>query len=128
MSQEHIIEARNGSSWQLPAIIVLGLVAVAGLGFGWNASSKLASTQQTVATQVETVEQSVQQDMTSLKDRFAQDEKSNADMQGDLKVATDKLKITQGQLKKARLEAEVVAKQNDETTQKLSALDTSVHT
>ena len=38
MSEEHIIETRNGSSWQLPAIIVLGLVAIAGLGFGWNAS------------------------------------------------------------------------------------------
>jgi hypothetical protein len=128
MSEEHIIESRNGSAWQLPAIIVLGLVAIAGLGFGWNASSKLDSTQQTVATQVKTVEQSVQQDMTSLKDRFAEDEKANADMQGDLKVVTDRLKITQGQLKKARLQADAVAKQNDETTQKLTALDTSVHT
>jgi hypothetical protein len=128
MSEEHIIETRNGSSWQLPAIIVLGLVAIAGLGFGWNASSKLDSTQQTVDMQVKTVEQSVQQDMTSLKDRFAQDEKVNADMQGDLKVVTDKLKITQGQLKKARLQTELSAEQNDETTQKLSALDTSVHT
>jgi len=128
MSEEHIIESRNGSAWQLPAIIVLGLVAIAGLGFGWNASSKLDSTQQTVATQVKTVEQSVQQDMTSLKDRFAEDEKANADMQGDLKVVTDRLKITQGQLKKARLQADAAAKQNDETTQKLTALDTSVHT
>ena len=73
MVEEHIIETRNGSSWQLPAIIVLGLVAIAGLGFGWNASSKLDATQQTVATQVKTVEQSVQQDMTSLKERFALD-------------------------------------------------------
>ena len=128
MSEDRIIESRNGSAWQLPAIIVLGLVAIAGLGFGWNASSKLDSTQQTVATQVKTVEQSVQQDMTSLKDRFAEDEKANADMQGDLKVVTDRLKITQGQLKKARLQADAVAKQNDETTQKLTALDTSVHT
>ena len=113
MVEEHIVETRNGSSWQLPAIIVLGLVAIAGLGFGWNASSKLDGTQQ---------------DMSSLKDRLAQDEKANADLQGDLKVVTDKLKITQGQLKKARLQAEAAAKQNDETTQKLSALDTSVHT
>ena len=95
MSEEHIIESRNGSSWQLPAIIVLGLVAIAGLGFGWNASSKLDSTQQAVATELKTTQQSVQQDMSSLKDRFAQDEKANADMQGDLKVVTDKLKITQ---------------------------------
>jgi len=59
-----------------------------------------------------------------LKDRLVQDEKTNADLQGDLKVVTDKLKITQGQLKKARLEA---AKAVEDTTTKLTALDTSVH-
>jgi len=124
MSEEHIVETRNGSSWQLPAIIVLGLIALGGLGFGWNASSKLDSTQQAVAAQLKTTQQSVQQDMSSLKDRLAQDEKANTDLQGDLKVITGKLKITQGQLKKAREEA---AKLNDATTQKLTALDTSVH-
>lgn len=123
MSEDQIIETRSGS-WQLPAIIVLGLVALGGLGFGWNASSKLDSTQQAVATQLKATQQSVQQDMTSLKDRLAQDEKANTDLQGDLKVVTDKLKITQGQLKKARVEA---AKLNDETNQKVTALDTSVH-
>jgi uncharacterized protein (DUF2141 family) len=125
MSEEHIVETRNGSSWQLPAIIVLGLVAIAGLGFGWNASSKLDSTQQSLATQLKTAQQTVQQDLSSFKDRLAQDEKANADLQGDLKVVTSKLKITQGQLKKARMEA---AQLNDATTQKLTALDTSVHT
>src|SRR5579863_2746309 len=104
MSEEHIIETRNGSAWQLPAIIVLGLVALAGLGFGWNASSKLDSTKQDVATELKTTQQSVQQDMSSMKDRIAQDEKTNADLQGDLKVVTDKLKITQGQLRKTRQE------------------------
>src|SRR5277367_6459007 len=128
MVEEHIVETRNNSSWQLPAIIVLGLVAIAGLGFGWNASSKLDATQQAVTSEVKTSQQSVQQDMSSLKDRIAQDEKANSDLQGDLKVVTDKLKITQGQLKKARLATEAAAKQNDETTQKLTALDTSVHT
>ncbi|MFI5096018.1 MAG: hypothetical protein ACHQIK_21570 [Candidatus Acidiferrales bacterium] len=125
MSEEHIIETRSGSSWQLPAIIVLGLVAIGGLAFGWNASSKLDSTQQAVTTQVKSVQQSEQQDMSSLKDRLSQDEKANADLQGDLKVVTDKLKITQGQLRKARKEA---AQLNDAATQKISALDTSVHT
>jgi len=125
MSDEKIIETRTESpAWQLPAIIVLGLVAVGGLAFGWNASSKLDATQQSVAAQLKTTQQSVQQDVSSLKDRLAQDEKSNTDLQGDLKVVTDKLKITQGQLKKARTEA---AQLNDATTQKLTALDTSVH-
>jgi chromosome segregation ATPase len=124
MSEDRIVEVRNGSSWQLPAIIVLGLVALGGLAFGWNASSKLDSTQQTVATQLKATQQSVQQDMSSLKDRLAQDEKANTELQGDLKVVTGKLKITQGQLKKAREEA---TKLNDATTQKVAALDTSVH-
>jgi hypothetical protein len=124
MSDETNYGSSSGSSWQLPAIVVLGLVALGGLGFGWNASSKLDSTQQAVATQVNTMKQSVQQDMSSLKDRIAQDEKTNADLQGDLTVVTKKLKITQGQLKSARAET---AKLNDETNQKVTALDTSVH-
>ena len=125
MSDERIVETHTESpAWTLPAIIVLGLLAIGGLAFGWNASSKLDATQQSVAAQLKTTQQAVQQDMSSLKDRLAQDEKANTDIQGDLKVVTGKLKITQGQLKKAREEA---AKLNDATTQKLSALDTSVH-
>src|SRR5229473_8435439 len=104
MSEDHTIETSSGSSWQLPAIVILGLVALGGLGFGWNASSKLDSTQQAVAAEVKAVQQSVQQDMSSLKDRIAQDEKSNTDLRGDLTVVTKKLRITQGQLKAARQE------------------------
>jgi len=46
MTDERIVETRETrrSSWQLPALIVLGLIAIGGLGFGWNASSKLDST------------------------------------------------------------------------------------
>jgi len=126
MLEEKVVETRTESpAWQLPAIIVLGLIAVAGLGFGWNASAKLDSTQQTVASQLKTTQAAVEQDMSSLKDRIAQDEKTNTDLQGDLKVVTDRLKITQGQLKKAREEAATL---NTATTEKLTALDTSVHT
>src|ERR1700738_512034 len=125
MSDERFIETKETPAWQLPAIVVLGLIAVGGLWFGWNASSKLDATQQTVAAQLKTTQQAVQQDMTSLKDRLAQDETASTDLQGDLKVVTGKLKITQGQLKKAREEA---PKLNDATSQKVAALDTSVHT
>jgi chromosome segregation ATPase len=123
MSDDMIVE-KGSPAWQLPAIVVLGVIALGGLAFGWSASSKLDSTQQAVATQLKTTQQSIQQDMSSLKDRLAQDEKANTDLQGDLKVVTDKLKITQGQLKKARAEA---AKSIDETKQQVTALDTSVH-
>jgi chromosome segregation ATPase len=123
MTDETIVETKREPSWHLPAIIVLGLIAVGGLAFGWNASSKLDSTQQSVANQLKAEQQSVQQDVSGLRQRLAQDEKTNSDLQGDLKVVTDKLKITQGQLKKAREES---TKQNDATSEKLTALDTSV--
>jgi hypothetical protein len=123
ITEERLVEPRRESSWHLPAIIVLGLIALGGLGFGWNASTKLDTTQQSVSNQLKAQEQSVQQDVSALRERLAQDEKANADLQGDLKVVTDKLKITQGQLKKSREES---SKQADETTQKLTALDTSV--
>src|ERR1700684_4625670 len=115
---ERIIE-RESPAWHLPAIVVLGLIAIGGLWFGWNASSKLDTTQQTMTAQIKSSEQAVQQDVSSLKDRLAQDEKANADLQGDLTVVTKKLKITQGQLKTAR---EETTKLNDATTEKLTAL------
>ncbi len=125
MSDDRISDGRTESpAWTLPAMVVLGLIAIGGLAVGWSASSKLDGTQQAVAAQLKTAEQSMQQDMSSLKDRLAQDEKTNTDLQGDLKVVTGKLKITQGQLKKSREEA---AKLNDASTEKLTALDTSVH-
>ena len=127
MSDDYIVESRSGASWHLPAIIVLGLIAIGGLAFGWNASSKLDTTQQAMTAQVNSMKQTVEQDMTALKDRLVQDEKTNTDLQGDLKVVTDKLKITQGQLKKARAEAVAANQANQDTTQKLTALDTSVH-
>src|SRR6266704_5437835 len=125
MSDERILDSHTESpAWTLPAVIVLGLIAIGGLAVGWSASSKLDGTQQAVAAQLKTAEQAVQQDMSSLKDRLAQDEKANTDLQGDLKVVTGKLKITQGQLKKSR---EDVFLLNAATTEKLTALDTSVH-
>src|SRR5207248_11645960 len=103
MSDERLLETRTESpAWMLPAIIVLGLLAIGGLTFGWKASSKLDATQQCVATQLKTAQQAAQQDMSSLKDSLAQDEKANTDLQGDLKVVTGKVKITQGQIKKAQ--------------------------
>jgi len=115
----------SGPSWHLPAIVILGLLALGGLIFGWTNSTKLDATKQAVAEQVKAVQQSTTQDVSALKDRVTIDEKTNTDLKGDLKVVTDKLKITQGQLKKARKEA---ADQMTEASNKLTALDTSVHT
>ena len=125
MSEQYTVEeTKGGPSWQLPAIAILGLVALGALGFAWSNSTKLDATKQAVADQMKAVQTSVQQDMTALKDRLVVSEKANTELQGDLKVVTDKLKITQGQLKKARQEATA---QNTQTNEMVKTLDTSVH-
>jgi hypothetical protein len=125
MSEQYIEETKGSPSWQLPAIVILALLALGALGFAWSDSAKVDAAKQAAADQMKSMQQSIQQDMTAMKDRLASDEKANADLQGDLKVVTDKLKITQGQLKKARQEAET---RNTETTEMVKTLDTSVHT
>jgi hypothetical protein len=126
MADEYTVqENRTSPAWQLPAIVLLALVALGSLGFAWSNSAKLDATKQAVADQLKTAQQAYQQDMSTFKDRLATNEKTNTDLQGDLKVVTDKLKITQGQLKKARKDAEV---QNAQTTEMVKTLDTSVHT
>jgi chromosome segregation ATPase len=125
MSEEYSVQETKGPAWQLPAIVILALVAIGGLGLAWSDSGKIDAAKQAVADQVKSVQQSVQQDMTAMKDRLTVAEKANTDLQGDLKVVTDKLKITQGQLKKARQEAEA---RHNETTEMVKNLDTSVHT
>jgi chromosome segregation ATPase len=128
MSDEQYVVEKNNPTWQLPAIVVLGLLALGGLGWAWSNSAKLDANKAAVMDQVKTAEQAVQTDVSALKDRIAQDEKTNTDLQGDLKVVTDKLKITQGQLRKARQEAAALNTTTAETKDKLTALDTSVHT
>jgi hypothetical protein len=126
MADEYSVqETKSSPSWQLPAIVILALLALGGLVYGWSNSTKVDEAKQAVADQMKTLQASVQQDMSGLKDRLTVAEKANTDLQGDLKVVTDKLKITQGQLKKARLEA---AQNNTQTTEMVKTLDTSVHT
>ncbi|MGB7437619.1 MAG: hypothetical protein WBR26_11420 [Candidatus Acidiferrum sp.] len=124
MADEYIQETKSSPSWQLPAIIILALLALGGLAYGWSNSAKVDEAKQATAEQMKAFQQTYQQDMSGLKDRLAVAEKADTELQGDLKVVTDKLKITQGQLKKARAEAQEI---NSETNQMVKTLDTSVH-
>jgi hypothetical protein len=125
MEKETIVDRERSSAWQFPAIVILGLIAAVGLAFGWNASSKLSGTQRAVTEQVQALRQGVDQDLAGFRSRLALSEKTNSELQGDLNVVTKKLKLTQGQLRAAREQA---TKIQEETSQKLTALDTSVHT
>ncbi|HXN25296.1 MAG TPA: hypothetical protein VOA41_21395 [Candidatus Dormibacteraeota bacterium] len=117
-------EIRSGTpGWVLPVIVLLALVATAGLVLGWRATNQLEAARQATTSELKTVRTGVDQDFTTVRDRIAADEKANTALQSDLAVVTKKLRITQGQLKTARQEA---TKLQEENTQKITALDTSV--
>src|SRR6266571_5978432 len=72
MSEDQSIEMRSTApGWTLPAIVLLGLVAAAGLVFGWKATSQLDSTKADVAAQVAKMRQGVDQDLSAMKGQVA---------------------------------------------------------
>ena len=97
--------------WVIPAIILVALLAAIGVGVGWRGLSYAQDSRQTLNSDLQMMKQSYTKDIDSLQQRLAQAEKANTDLNGDLNVVTKRLQITQGQLKKARQEAQ------DETEQ-----------
>jgi hypothetical protein len=103
--------------WVGLAVAVLGALSLLGLGVGWSAINHANSVEQ--STQA-----ALKQQNDALGQRVAKAEDTNQQMQSDLKVVTDKLKVTQSELISAR-------KQNKAAvvnyTKKLDELGTNVN-
>lgn len=102
--------------WVGLAVAILGGVSLLGLGVGWSALNHANSVEQ--ATQA-----SVKQTNDALSQRLAKEDEINQALQSDLRVVTNKLNLTQGELSAAR-------KQNKAATvavdQKVDGLASSV--
>jgi len=102
--------------WVGLAVAVLGGLSLLGLGVGWSALNQARTVEQTTQA-------SVKQANDALSQRLAKSDEINQQLQSDVKVVTDKLKLTQGELMAAR-------KQNKNATtavdQKVTNLATSV--
>ncbi len=124
MTEEREVVVRQGTpGWIAPAVIVLGILAVVGLWIGWSATSRAQDTHQALTADMKTMRQGIDKDITLLQQRLATAESTNAEFQGELSVVTKRLRLTQGELKKARDEAEQI---RDDNAQKLAAMDTAV--
>jgi chromosome segregation ATPase len=97
--------------WVGLAVAVLGGISLLSLGVGWSALNQAKSVEQ--STQA-----SVKQANEALSQRLAKADDVNQQVQSDVKVVTDKLNLTQGELIAAR-------KQNRNAT---SAVDKKVDT
>ena len=81
--------------WVGLAVAVLGGVSLISLGVGWSALNHANSVEQTTQA-------SVKQANDALNQRLAKEDDINQALQSDLKVVTDKLNLTQGELVAAR--------------------------
>ena len=95
--------------WIGIVVVVLAIVSLAALGVGWTASNKAASLQQSMAAQ----QREATQNGDVLSQRLAKAEDTNAQMQGELSVVTDKLKLTEGELSRARVQAKKIKEDDD---------------
>jgi small-conductance mechanosensitive channel len=102
--------------WVGLAVGVLGGVSLLGLGLGWSALNQAKSTEQ--STQA-----SVKQSNDALTQRLAKEDEINQQLQSDLKVVTDKLKVTHADLVTARAQNKNATVAVD---QKVNNLATSV--
>jgi hypothetical protein len=104
--------------WVGIALAALAGVSLLGIGIGWSALNHANGVEQTTQT-------SVKQANDALAQKLAREDEINQQLQSDLKVVTDKLNVTQGDLLKAR-------KQNKQSAvavdKKIAGLESSVNT
>ena len=123
MAEERATTTHGTPGWIAPAVIVLGILAVAGLWIGWGATIRAQQTQQALTNEIKTMKQTIDRDLATLQQRLTQSESTNAQLQGELSVVTKRLRLTQGELKHAKQEAERIREEN---AKQLAAMDTAV--
>jgi small-conductance mechanosensitive channel len=102
--------------WVGLAVAVLGGISLLGLGVGWSALNQAKSIEQTTLA-------NVKQSNDALAQRLAKEDEINQQLQSDLKVVTDKLKVTHADLVAARTQNKNATTAVD---QKVTSLATSV--
>jgi len=107
------------------AVAVLGVVALVGLVLAHNASTQAQEVQQTLENRVKALQTDFTTQIATLQQHQSQTDTANSGLQSDLSVVTKKLRITQGELKKAHQETEAV---KTESEQKIAEMDGAVKT
>jgi hypothetical protein len=118
--KNEIIHEEAAPRWIGIAVVILAIVSLAGLGVAWSASTRSNELQKTLAAQTTLTKQN--DDI--LNQRLAKAEDTNAQLQGELSVVTDKMKLTEGELSRARSQTKKI---KDQEAQELSDLQNNVN-
>src|SRR5277367_903273 len=116
-----VIETEGSAPrWIGIVVVVLTIISLAALGVGWTASNRAAALQQSLSAQ--TTQATQNNDV--LTQRLAKAEDTNATLQGELSVVTDKMKLTQTELGRARTQAKQI---KEDDAKELSDLTNNVN-
>jgi len=91
-------ETEGAPRWMGMAVVGLAILSLVGVGLAWNAGGHARDAEQALATQAKTFQTS----QDALSQRMAQAERTNAELQAEVNLEGDKLKLTVGQLATAR--------------------------
>ncbi len=110
-------ETRLGTPrWLAIVVILLAGLSIGALTLAWNASKHAGNVEQAASA-------ALKQNVEALNQRIAKADDANAQTQSDLRLVTDKLKLTETQLLAARRQTKVASANY---TKKLTGLESSV--
>jgi len=117
-------DVRRGTpGWLIAAMTVLGMMAVVGLLVAHNASTQAQQIQQNMESNIKAMQQDLATQLSEIQQRQVQTDTANSGLQSDLSIVTKRLRLTQGDLKKAREDADAAKTDNEK---KLEAMDGAV--
>jgi hypothetical protein len=99
-----IADEATAPRWVGIVVVALAVVSLVALGAGWTASTRSKQLEQSLATQA----LQFKQNDDVISQRLAKAEDTNAQLEGELSVVTDKMKLTEGELSKARSQAKKI--------------------
>jgi chromosome segregation ATPase len=102
------VQQQGSPRWMGISVVALAAVSLLGVGMGWSASNHIREAQQSASADSKTL----RQNLDVLNQRLAQEESTNAQLQGDLSVVTDRMKLTQGELSTARKAADKIRQED----------------
>src|ERR1700730_10819467 len=129
MTDETIREVRSSTpAWVFAAIAVLGVVALVGLVMEHNASMQGREIQQSMDNKIKAMQMDFTNQVAQLQQHNTQADTTSSSLQSDLGVVTKRLRLTQGDLEKAREEAETIRTEDQEKIDQVNGTVSTVST
>lgn len=114
-------ESSSSPRWITAAVVILAIASIVAIGTGYSASNRANRIEQELSAQVQTETSTLRESVDMLGKRVKQAEEKNAEAQGELSVVTDRLKLTQGELARARKQGKEFQEQYSKNLEDMEA-------